>query len=151
MYLSDDAFKLVVAATPLISIDLVVEDGAGRVLLGLRRNRPAQGFWFVPGGRIRKNERLDDALRRLGETELGSPLSPADVRFTGLHEHFYRDSVFGDGDAPDTHCVVLAYAVKWPAGRDARSDPQHERYEWWTREAALQSSQVHPHTKAYLD
>lgn len=148
MFLPDDAFRQVVAATPLVSIDLVVEDEAGRVLLGLRTNRPARGCWFVPGGRIRKNERIEDALRRLGETELGRPLAPADVRLLGVYEHFYEDSVFGDG--PDTHYVVLAYGVRWPADQEVRTDAQHERYAWWSRDKALASPEVHAFTKAYL-
>ena len=49
-------FKTVIASTPLISIDLVIKNNTGRILLGKRTNRPAQGFWFVPGGRVLKDE-----------------------------------------------------------------------------------------------
>ncbi|WP_286745065.1 NUDIX domain-containing protein, partial [Aquabacterium sp. UBA2148] len=45
-------------ALPLVSIDLVLTDESNRLLLGLRRNAPARGWWFTPGGRIRKNEPL---------------------------------------------------------------------------------------------
>lgn len=58
MWLSGDTFRMVVASAPLVSIDLVVENSAGELLLGERLNRPAQGFWFVPGGRVQKNETL---------------------------------------------------------------------------------------------
>ena len=43
-----ETFKTVVASTPLVSIDLIVRNRQGQVLLGLRTNRPAQGGWFVP-------------------------------------------------------------------------------------------------------
>ncbi|KDS03655.1 glycosyl transferase in colanic acid biosynthesis [Salmonella enterica subsp. enterica serovar Heidelberg str. RI-11-014316] len=39
-----------VRATPLISLDFIVENGQGEILLGQRLNRPAQGYWFVAGG-----------------------------------------------------------------------------------------------------
>ncbi len=39
----DRQFVKIIYATPLISIDLVLEDSRGRVLLGKRINRPAQG------------------------------------------------------------------------------------------------------------
>ncbi|MDP2000518.1 MAG: hypothetical protein Q8K22_13130 [Rhodoferax sp.] len=52
-----DTFLDVVNHTPLVAVDLVLVRGGHEVLLGLRNNRPAQGFWFVPGGRILKNER----------------------------------------------------------------------------------------------
>ncbi|MDF4907686.1 GDP-mannose mannosyl hydrolase, partial [Vibrio parahaemolyticus] len=49
MFLSKQRFSQVIESTPLVSIDLVIEDESGQVLLGERLNRPAQGFWFVPG------------------------------------------------------------------------------------------------------
>ena len=47
-----DTFLGVVNHTPLVAVDLVLVRGGQEVLLGLRNNRPAQSFWFVPGGRI---------------------------------------------------------------------------------------------------
>ncbi|WP_259346526.1 NUDIX domain-containing protein [Vibrio rotiferianus] len=52
-------------STPLVSIDLVIENAQGQTLLWLHNNRPAQGFWFVPGGRVLKGESLKDAFLRL--------------------------------------------------------------------------------------
>ena len=99
MLLDADRFRTVVAATPLVSIDLIVRRADGAILLGERLNRPAQGCWFVPGGRIRKNESLD-GLSRLSEGELGRVFSRDRARLLGVYEHFYRDSVFGE--QPDT-------------------------------------------------
>lgn len=48
--ISDEHFLSVVSRTPLISVDLILRSRANKILLGRRNNRPAQGFWFVPGG-----------------------------------------------------------------------------------------------------
>lgn len=61
MKLSDEHFLNAIVATPLIAIDLLVSNAEGEYLLGYRINRLAQGYWFVPGGRIRKDEALNDA------------------------------------------------------------------------------------------
>ena len=66
-------FVELVRDLPLISVDLVLVRDGREVLLGLRTNRPAQGSWFVPGGRILKNERRADALTRVAARELGIP------------------------------------------------------------------------------
>lgn len=50
MFLRQEDFAAVVRTTPLISLDFIVENGQGEILLGQRLNRPAQGYWFVPGG-----------------------------------------------------------------------------------------------------
>ena len=56
MLLDKDTFSTVIQNTPLISIDLIVENKKGQILLGKRVNEPALGYWFVPGGRIFKDE-----------------------------------------------------------------------------------------------
>jgi len=65
----------IIEATPLVSIDLVIRNPSNKVLLGKRNNRPAMGYWFVPGGRIFKNETINQALKRISEVELGQDLS----------------------------------------------------------------------------
>lgn len=139
-------------ATPLVSIDLVLRDAAGRILLGLRKNRPAQGFWFVPGGRVHKNETLDEAFRRLSLTELGCSLNRDHDRLIGVYEHFYADSVFGfDNASPSTHYIVLAYEITYEfLGQAAFPLTQHEKFHWWSIADALASSSVHENTKDYL-
>lgn len=111
MWLSDETFKSVIQHTPLISIDLIVRNEQGEVLLGKRVNAPAKGYWFVPGGRVRKNETLDDAFVRLVKEELGieSGVTRADAKFLGVFEHFYDDYVFGDDVS--THYIVLGYEI----------------------------------------
>lgn len=111
MWLSIDLFKNIVANTPLISIDLIVKNDKGQVLLGQRQNRPAQGFWFVPGGRVRKNESLDNAFIRLTQEELGIVKYRHQAQWLDVYQHFYEDSVFSDDDSPSTHYIVLAYQL----------------------------------------
>lgn len=153
MHLDADAFRQVVASTPLISIDLLVCDSDGRVLLGQRLNRPASGYWFVPGGRIYKNERLDAAFQRITLTELGTAFHRSQARLLDIYEHFYDDSVFGEpGEAPDTHYVVAGYRLDLPAGMTL--DPprqQHDAYRWWNMDEMLASPAVHDNSKAYLN
>ncbi|MCG5510651.1 GDP-mannose mannosyl hydrolase [Ectothiorhodospira lacustris] len=149
-WLDAETFRGVVEATPLVSIDLVVRDTEGRILLGRRNNRPAQGYWFVPGGRIRKNETLDAAFARLTQEELGQPSERSAARLMGVYEHLYEDSVFGT--APSTHYVVLGYTLCCPIPADSLQLPrkQHGEYRWWAPAAALASEWVHDNTKAYL-
>jgi colanic acid biosynthesis protein WcaH len=71
MFLDKETFSTVIESTPLVSIDLVIKNQQGQALLGQRLNRPAKGFWFVPGGRVLKNESLAAAFKRLTLDELG--------------------------------------------------------------------------------
>ncbi|MFQ2173050.1 GDP-mannose mannosyl hydrolase [Aeromonas rivipollensis] len=147
-WLDKKQFQQIVAATPLISIDLIVRNELGQVLLGRRLNRPAQGFWFVPGGRVRKDERLNDAFWRLTEEELGGAASRGSARFLGPYEHFYTDNFSGEDFS--THYVVLGYEVAWQGLQDALPVSQHDQYRWYSVNELLQDPSVHQHTKDYF-
>lgn len=148
MWLPDEAFKSVIQNTPLISIDLIVQNEQGEVLLGKRVNAPAKGYWFVPGGRVRKNETLDDAFFRLVKEELGieSGITRADAKFLGVFEHFYDDCVFGDDIS--THYIVLAYSIDFyqnfiPPSRE------HKEYTF-LRENNYEFIEVHDYVLNYF-
>lgn len=143
-----EQFLEVVARTPLVSIDLVVSDAAGRVLLGLRRNAPARGFWFVPGGVIRKNESLDIAFGRISRNELGLELRRADSRLLGAYEHFYADNA-DDRPGFGTHYVVLAHAIR-VENLAALPPEQHSVYRWMSPSELLEAPDVHDNTRAYF-
>ena len=163
--LDDSIFKTIIDSAPLISIDLVVRASSGKVLLGQRLNRPAQGFWFVPGGRIFKGESLSTAFRRLTLGELGIEFNIADARYLGLYEHFYDDSIYTNepslpkGMNISTHYIVNGFEVVFPNGQDLLTDDlsscfpkeQHGAYQWFLEEELMSSDQVHVHSKWYFD
>jgi colanic acid biosynthesis protein WcaH len=147
MSLANQDFARIIEATPLVSIDLVLRNPQGEVLLGRRRNRPAQGYWFVPGGRIRKDERSQDAFRRIAQAELGLALAPG--RLLGVFDHLYEDNYFGIPDLR-THYVVLACEAEIDADRKLQPDEQHAELRWWPVEQLRASAEVHDNTKLYF-
>jgi colanic acid biosynthesis protein WcaH len=142
-------FLKVIAATPLVSIDLIVRNPQAEVLLGKRLNRPAQGFWFVPGGRIRKNERMAEALERIAAVELGWTPPIGAVRFKGVYEHLYDDN-FHASAGIGTHYVVLAHEITLTADVRLTPDDQHAELRWWPLARLMASSRVHANTKTYF-
>lgn len=135
---------------PLVSIDLVMVRNGAEVLLGRRLNRPAQGTWFVPGGRILKDERIAQARARIILRELGEAVPTEGWRLIGAFDHLYPDNFAG---APDvsTHYVVLAFRLDVDgAGPALCMDDQHESLDWMPMAAAVDDPRVHENSKAYL-
>lgn len=149
MKLDRETFLRVVELTPLVSIDLIVFNEKGEVLLGFRRNRPAQDCWFVPGGKIMKDERIPAAIRRVSLAELGLELEPAGAKFKGVYEHLYPDN-FAGVEGIGTHYVVLAHEFWLPTGARINGDAQHAELRWWSIAELLSSPAVHENTKAYF-
>ena len=147
MFLSKKVFSLVIENTPLISIDLIVYNQEEKILLGKRVNEPAKGFWFVPGGRIFKDETLGTAFSRTVEAEIGLDMQREDAEFYGLYEHFYNNNVFDD--AFSTHYVVLAHKIIVKS--ELKLNNQHEEYKWFFKEELLSSENVHKYTKDYFN
>tara|TARA_B100000953_G_C17775993_1_gene343919 strand:+ start:141 stop:578 length:438 start_codon:yes stop_codon:yes gene_type:complete len=142
--LDDKFFKTVVDSVPLVSIDILIKKD-NKILLGKRVNKPAQGYFFSIGGRINKNETIDNAMKRIALNELNIDLKST-PEFIGVFEHFYDDSIYKD---VSTHYVNLAYEYEVEETPDLPTE-QHSEYQWFAVDELLNSDQVHKYTKDYF-
>jgi colanic acid biosynthesis protein WcaH len=147
-----EEFLFVIERTPLVSIDLLIRDRRGRLLVGLRRNEPAAGWYFVPGGRIRKGLGHEDALREIAENEVGlAGLRWDDTNVAGVFTHQYDANALG-ADGVTTHYVVIGYRIDVDELEPAQRDGQHSDFQWVDAQSALRlDPPVHPNTLVYLD
>ena len=147
--LDDEAFAHLIRDAPLVSMDLVIRNAERKILVCLRQNEPAKDYYFVPGGRIRKNETLAAAFARILRSETGYNAEFHEARFIGVYQHLYPTNRF-DHESYGTHYVVLAYEVTVPGDVDIRLDAQHAAYRWADERALIAMPDVHEYTKAYF-
>ena len=147
--LSETDYLRCIDQRPLISIDLIIKNEKGQILLGKRLNKPAQGAWFVPGGVIYKNEKQSDALARISQRELGITIPHEATTLLNVYEHFYQDN-FAGAEGISTHYVVIGRSYTLPHNTALTLDNQHERIEWWDIKDLLASPEVHQYTKDYF-
>lgn len=142
-------FASIVKHAPLIAVDLVIQNESGEVLLGLRRNAPARGFWFVPGGRIFKNEPIANAADRIVREELAIDSRLPRALFLGIFEHFYQDN-FTHAQAFGTHYIVLAHRLSITTVQIKQLPlQQHAGYRWLPPQELLRARDVHPYSREY--
>jgi len=147
--LSPGELSSIIRLAPVIAIDLIIRNAEDEVLLGLRNNEPAKGFYFVPGGMIRKGERLREAFARILKDETSLTADFAAARLVGVYEHFYDNNRFAEAGY-GTHFVMLGYAVDLVDVSALARDNQHSELGWWDEGALLASDTVHPNAKAYF-
>ncbi len=147
--LPDILFRQVVTHAPLVAIDLIVQDRQRRVLLGWRRNPPARGYWFVPGGRVRKDETLADAFTRISAAELGETFQLEQSIFMGIYQHFYSENFCGEARS-STHYITLAHQLRPGDTSLLLPDAQHSRYRWASKNDIERDLLVHPYARAYF-
>lgn len=152
VWLDNDIFTQSIAALPLISIDLCVLSDDSRLLLGHRKNSPAKGWWFTPGGRIRKGEPFHLAMSRIAREELGWSSFPSErATLMGVWDHFFADSAM-DPNLP-THYINLPHYIRLSAAEmsklDLPADEQHSDWKWMPIAQACIDSKTHPYARAY--
>jgi len=89
------------ARNPSLSVDCVVFDPGGRLLLIRRKNLPFRGQYALPGGYVEYGETTEKAAARELAEETG--LLAADVSLLGVYSDPDRD--------PRGHVVSIAYRV----------------------------------------
>jgi colanic acid biosynthesis protein WcaH len=146
--LSDEQFSTIVRYAPLISIDLIIRDLERYVLLALR-NEPAKGYYFVPGGRIRKGETIQAAFSRILMTETGLDIRFSAACLLGAFQHIYSTNRFCDTEY-GTHYVVLAYQISVGQRPVIRLDDQHASCKWVDERELKAAPDVHEYVKAYF-
>jgi len=92
----------------------IVEDDAGRVLLGRRAVEPYRGLWDTPGGYLHELEDPLDGLRRELLEETGLAIEPK--RFLGI----WMDT-YGDGPAANA-TLNLFWTARIVAGEPVAAD-----------------------------
>lgn len=125
--LPDDVFLLVSRLTPLVNVDLLIQDDRGRTLLTWRDDRFFRAGWHVPGGIIRYKEAAADRIRACARDELSADVSfePAPL--------FVMETIVENRDRG--HAVSLLYRCRLlsppDAAREARGDaPSAGEWKW---------------------
>ena len=147
--LSEDDYYLATKLSPILAIDLIVQDQDGCILVGRRRNAPARGAWFVPGGALRKGETVREGIQRVCLEELGFTIDPRLLIITAIADHVYPDN-FRD-DQHGTQYVCLAYSTAIADRNQVSSQvfaKQHLQMAWMTKENIRKYA--HPNTTNYF-
>jgi colanic acid biosynthesis protein WcaH len=147
--LNHSDLNTVIRLAPLVAIDLIIRDTAGRVLLGLRNNEPAKGYFFVPGGIILKDEPLAEAFARIIKKETSYSGTIEQAKLIGAFDHFYETNRSGE-PGYGTRYIALAHEVRLQDMSGIAPDSQHSEYVWWTVSKLLNSDRVHENTKLYF-
>lgn len=152
--LSPDKFLSVVNSTQIVSIDLIVKNDDGKILLGKRINSPAKGYYFVPGGRLYKNETIKEGAQRMLQWELGVTDINIKPKPRCVSEHMYDENFANAKDSQgktiSTHYVCFAFDVELNNIDKNIFSQQHSEEIWITPEEILAREDVHEYIKLYF-
>lgn len=126
MRLPLEEYRRFLSAMPIICVDCLVVNDRGEFLLVKRGNEPLMGEYWMPGGRIRKGERLVAAVHRKMREEIGVDVDI--VENVGFFEEFYEKTQ--ENAEGGVHSISFVYLVK-PKSYDIRLDMQSSAWGWF--------------------
>lgn len=113
---------------PILCVDLVIVH-RGKVLLIKRKLEPDAGRFWIPGGRLLKNEAVQLALRRLAVNEVGLVVEP--TSFLDYLDCYFEADPFGHGKGTHTVSLVFRCEIVPKTNEKVRLDENHSAYIWW--------------------
>jgi len=129
--LPEELFLFVSTLTPLVNVDLLIQDDAGRTLLTWRDDAFYGPGWHVPGGVIRFQETAAERLRAVARLELGVDVE-SDPAPVAVHE------LIDAGRRERGHSIALLYRCRLlaplsEASRASSSPPRPDQWAWHER------------------
>ena len=137
----------VIKHTQLIACDLIIVNENNEVLLGMRNNEPAKNYWFTPGGRVYKNENMEDACKRISENEIGCEIKNGTI--FGVYQHKYKNNF--DNRLFGTVYVVFSHIFNVKKNDiHFKKDKQHSDLKWFNIDTLLENKDIHKYVKNYF-
>ena len=106
-WLTDRENKKIFSLVPRVTVDLVILNNKREVLLSKRDIPPKKGYWHLPGGMVRRGERVSQAARRIAKDETGLQVKLLEVK--GLFDN--------PGRVPGMHDITLVITAKPVGGK----------------------------------
>lgn len=118
----------------LVSVAAVIEGEEHKILLVWEGDTPYHKCWVVPGGFVKPDDTVEEAVVREVREETGLDIIPAGL--IGI----YDDFITGDKDNAIHHNLV-GYKAKITGGQ-LTTTPESMEYAWIEVKGALKSAQL---------
>ena len=145
-FIPDEDYQKIMQTMPIPTVDIVIfHPDKTKVLLFLRKNKPAQGYYYALGGRIIKGESLTESALRKAKEELHLTLEENDLIFGGVIDEFFDDSRFLDIPMHSLN-IFFGYILR-DENHITLDKTQFETTKWFERDDVT----LHPYMRQKLD
>ena len=142
-FLSTEKYREILDITPVCTVDvLFFNSDKTKTLLFKRENEPVKGTYFSIGGRLLKNELLEDCVVRQTFREIGVKIKKGELAFGGIQEEIHSNSMF---EGVSYHAIDIFYGYVLD-DEEIKLDSQHSDYKWFS----VSDDTLHPFIKTKI-
>lgn len=125
MFIPNAEYHRIQELLPILCVDVVITY-QGKCLLLKRLNHPAKGQWWFPGGRVLKNETIQQAAGRKCQTEVG--LNAIFKEIITIEETIFPQI---EDMRCDAHTVNICCHLVVDDIKCLRIDADHDGFDWF--------------------
>tara|TARA_B100000579_G_C22819442_1_gene849735 strand:- start:1519 stop:1983 length:465 start_codon:yes stop_codon:yes gene_type:complete len=125
-YLEQNIYRKFHNYMPILCVDIVLKTVDEKFLMVKRKKEPARGKWWFVGGRVFKNEKLAQAIRRKTMEEIGLSIDEVEKIVPG-YEIMFNEDPFRHGNG--THNNVTCFLSYINNIDEIKLDNYHYEYE----------------------
>lgn len=120
-YIPKNKFRDIEKLVPLVGVNAIIVDNEGRVLVMKRNIEPARGlYWFV-GGRIKKGQALEEALKEQIKEETGLEWSEVKLlKVASVSSSMFRTR----------HTIDINFLLKKTSNSEIKLNQEHSDFKW---------------------
>lgn len=122
--ISEKLYQEIHKNMPITCVDIILKTLEYGFILIKRNKEPAKGQWWLSGGRIFKDERLEDAAKRKVKEETN--LEVRTLKKVGVYETIFKEDPFGHGKG--THTINICYLAEITDSGELNLDKNHSRH-----------------------
>tara|TARA_E500000178_G_C17017483_1_gene753755 strand:+ start:1122 stop:1574 length:453 start_codon:yes stop_codon:yes gene_type:complete len=131
MFIDEKLYAKIIHSIPVVTVDLVIFNlEKNKVLLFKRNNEPLKDNYYTPGGRVNKNETLNNAIIRKSKEELGIDIEINNLQYCGMMEEFFETTKF-EKVSNGTHHINILYKFTLNNIDNIKLDNQHNEFKWF--------------------
>lgn len=113
------------------------------VLLTIRGNEPAQGYWGLPGGVVKIGEKVEEAVIR--EVYEETKISVIPVKLLQVYNSIHRDEL----DRCRFHYILIEYLCEYQEGHPEAADDAVDAK--WIKLENLRKINITPGTRKFIE
>lgn len=139
-----EKYREIMETSPICTVDvLFFNSDKTKTLLFKRTNEPLKGVYFSVGGRLLKNESIEECAIRQAKREVGVSIPDDRLVYGGWQEEIHSNSIF---EGVSYHAIDFFYGYILES-EDIRLDNQHDEYLWFS----VNDKTLHPFIQTKLE